>query len=69
VGSNPTPSVGAEQVNNFACVVIRVAEALVELILFARLAQLVEHLVDVERVIGSSPIPRTKFDMVDERTP
>ena len=26
----------------------------------ARLAQLVEHLIDVERVIGSSPIARTK---------
>lgn len=26
---------------------------------YARLAQLVEHLIDVERVIGSSPIPRT----------
>lgn len=25
----------------------------------ARLAQLVEHLIDVERVVGSSPTPRT----------
>lgn len=27
----------------------------------ARLAQLVEHLIDVERVRGSNPLSRTKF--------
>ena len=27
---------------------------------YARLAQLVEHLLDVQEVTGSSPVPRTK---------
>ena len=34
---------------------------------YARLAQLVEHLLDVQRVSGSSPLPRTRFQGVSER--
>ena len=29
---------------------------------YARLAQLVEHLLDVQEVTGSSPVPRTKMN-------
>ena len=28
---------------------------------FARLAQLVERLIDVEKAIGSNPVPRTRL--------
>ncbi len=33
----------------------------------ARLAQLVEHLIDVERVRGSSPLPRTEANDSERR--
>ena len=40
-----------------SAILIRVANEAVQ---YARLAQLVEHLLDVQEVTGSSPVPRTK---------
>ena len=36
---------------------------------YARLAQLVEHLLDVQEVTGSSPVPRTKIDAQIRKNP
>ena len=45
-----------------SAILIRVANEAVQ---YARLAQLVEHLLDVQEVTGSSPVPRTIENTVD----